>query len=91
MSSTQVSLPVNTWVQITTTDKAGSIRHQKGDTTVVYTESPTIPATLSPTTPIMESTTKGQDFAYFNTPSSDFVWAHANTEDAAITVSPGGT
>ena len=91
MSSTQFSLPKNTWVQITTTDKSGSIRHQKGDTAVVYTEAATIPATLSPSTPVMEATLKGQDFAYFSVASADFVWAHANSEDAVITVSPGGT
>tara|TARA_R110000851_G_scaffold87274_2_gene190324 strand:+ start:2146 stop:2421 length:276 start_codon:yes stop_codon:yes gene_type:complete len=90
MSSTQFSLPAATWVQITTTDKKGSIRHQSGDTTVVYTESATAPAALSAATPIMEATLKSQDWAYFSVGASDFVWAHANSADAVIVVSPGG-
>jgi hypothetical protein len=90
MSSTQISLTKNTWTQVTTTDKSGSIRHQKGNTTIVYTEAATIPTTLSAATPVMEATIKGEDFTYYKVPSTDFVWAHANSEDAVITVSPGG-
>ena len=48
MASTQIPLAEKTWVQITTTDKAGSIRHQAGNTTIVFTEAPSIPAALNP-------------------------------------------
>ena len=89
MSSNQVSLPAATWVQITTTDKKGSIRHHSGETVVVYTESATTPAALSAATPVMEATLISQNFAYFSVGASDFVWAHANSADAVITVSPG--
>ena len=89
MSSTQFSLPAATWVQITTTDKKGSIRHHSGDTVVVYTESATTPAALSAATPVMEATLKSQDWAYFSVGASDFVWAHANNAAAVIVVSPG--
>ena len=89
MSSTQITLPEKTWVQITTSDKSGSIRHQSGNTTIVYTESSTEPATLNPNTPVMESTIKDQDWTYFNVAVADFVWAWANSSDAIVTVSPG--
>ncbi len=90
MASTQIALPEKTWVQITTTDKTGSIRHHSGNTAIVYTESPTEPAAVSAATPVMEVTIKGQDWGYFNVVASDFVWAYANSEDAVIVVSPGG-
>lgn len=89
MASTQIPLPEKTWVQITTTDKTGSIRHQAGNTTIVFTESPTQPAALNPNTPVMEATIKDQDFTYFNVAAADFVWAWANSGDAILTVSPG--
>jgi hypothetical protein len=89
MASTQVALPKETWVQVTTTDKSGSIRHHSGNTTIVYTESQNQPAALSPATPVMESTLVSQDFAYFGLATLERVWAHANSEDAVIVVSPG--
>ena len=89
MSSIQITLTEKTWVQITTTDKAGSIRHQAGNTTIVYTESPTTPAALNPDTPVMEATIKDQGWIYFNVAVADFVWAWANSGDAILTVSPG--
>lgn len=89
MASAQIALPQKTWVQITTTDKSGSIRHQAGNTTIIYTESPTEPAALNQDTPVMEATLKSQDFTYFNIAAADFVWAWANSEDAILTVSPG--
>jgi hypothetical protein len=91
MASAQIPLPAGTWVQITTTDKTGSVRHHAGNTQVVYVESPTEPAAISATTPTMETTVKGQDWAYFSVASSDFVWANANNADAVIVVSPGGS
>lgn len=91
MPSSQIDLPEKVWTQITTTDKSGSIRHQAGNTTIVYTESPTIPAAINPDTPVMEATIKGEDWTYYNVGVSDFVWAHANSSDAVITVSPGGS
>ena len=89
MASTQIPLPIKTWVKITTTDKNGSIRHHQGNTTIVYVESPTEPGTLNSATPVMESTIMGQDWAYFSVSASDFVWAHANDANAVIVVSPG--
>ena len=90
MSSAQIELPKNTWVQVTTTDKSGSVHHQAGNTTVLYIEAATIPAALDATTPVMEATVKGQGWAYFNIASSDFLWAYAISEDAIIVVSPAG-
>jgi hypothetical protein len=91
MASAQISLPAETWVQITTTDKTGSVRHHSGNTSIVYTESATEPAALSASTPVMESTIMGEEWAYFSVASSDFVWAHANNASAVIVVSPGGS
>lgn len=89
MPSVQVELPEKTWVQITTTDKSGSIRHQSGNTVIIYTEAPSQPPALSASTPVMEATVKGQDFPYFDVSASDSVWAYASSADAVITVSPG--
>ena len=90
MSSTQFPLPEKTWVQITTADKSGSIHHQEGNTVVVYTEAAISPAALNPATPVMISTLKGQDWTYFNVGAGDFVWAHAGTGGATLTVTPVG-
>lgn len=91
MSSSQISLPVGVWTQITTTDKQGSIRQQSGNTTVVYLESPIKPTTFNEDTPVMEETTKGEDWLYFRVGATDFVWAFAISEDAVIVVTPAST
>ena len=85
MSSQQVSLTQGQWIQITTTDKDGSIRHHSGQR-VVYLESATIPPAFSPATPVMETTTIGDSWSYFGVASSDFVWALAISSDAVIVV-----
>jgi hypothetical protein len=90
MSSTTFSLPKGTWVQITTTDNAGSVRQQSGNTVVIYTEAETIPAATNPNTPVMESTRLGESFAYFRVAATDNIWANANNEDAVVVVSPRG-
>ena len=89
MSSTQIALPIKTWIQVTTTDKEGSIRHQTGNTSVFFTEAPLIPVGIDTDTPIMETTEKGDVFPYYNVPATDFLWAYATSDDAVITVSPG--
>ena len=89
MSSVQFPIPAQTWVQITTTDKQGSIRHMSGNGAVIYTESPTEPAAFSDSTPVMEETTKTQDFTYYAVGDTDFIWAYSISEDSVITVTPG--
>lgn len=90
MSSIQYQLPEATWVQVTTTDKQGSIRHQSGNGLVIYTESPIQPTGHNENTPVMEETRKSQDFIYYNVGPSDFVWAYSISGDSVITVTPGG-
>ncbi len=89
MSSIQIQLPAQTWVQITTADKQGSIRQQSGNGTVIYTESPTEPATQSTSTPVMEETTKGENFVYYGVSDTNFIWAYSISEDSVITVTSG--
>jgi hypothetical protein len=91
MASTQIPLTKGQWTQITTTDKTGSIRHHSGKTTVIYTESVSTPAALSPTTPTMETTTMGEEFIYWGVAAADLVWAWAVEVDAVIVVSPEGS
>lgn len=90
MSSTLITLTKGVWTQITTANKDGSIRHQSGNTSVVYLESPTAPTEFSTATPVMESTTKGESFIYWGVTASDFVWAYAISGDSSITVTPKG-
>lgn len=90
MSSILIPLTQGVWTQITTTDKDGSIRHQSGAGQVVYTEALNQPIGLTPSTPVMESTIKGESFIYWGVTTSAFVWAYAVSDDASITVTPKG-
>lgn len=90
MASTQIALAHGAWTQITTTDGDGSIRHQSGAGQVIYTESLNQPIGLTPATPVMESTIKGESFIYWGVTTSAFVWAYAISDDVLITVTPKG-
>lgn len=90
MSSTLIPLAQGVWTQITTTDKDGSIRHHSGAGQVIYTESLNQPIGLTPSTPIMESTSKGESFTYWGVSASAFIWAYAISGDSSITVTPKG-
>lgn len=90
MASSQINIPKETWVQITTADKDGSVRHHSGLTQVVYTEAPVMPVGFDPETPTMEATILGEDWIYWGVAIADFVWAYAISADAEIVVSPKG-
>ena len=91
MASTRIPIPANTWVQITTADKSGSIHHTRGNGTVIYLEAGTIPTdAYSETTPSMQSTMSGENFPYFGVASNEFVFAYAIGQDVELTVSPVG-
>lgn len=60
MSSIQIQLPAGIWVQVTTTDKQGSIRHHSGNTAIIYTEAPSQPPALSAATPLWKPRLRGK-------------------------------
>ena len=90
MASVQLSLTKGAWVQVTIESNDGSIRHQSGDTRVVYLESDSAPALFNELTPTMQSTSKGEAFPYYTVKDGEFVYAYAINSDAVIAVTPGG-
>lgn len=90
MSSSQITVPADTWVQITTTDKEGSIYHQKGIHRVSYTESPAQPQSFDGDTPVSGHSYIGESLDYYGIAQNDFLWAYAIGGDVVLTLSPKG-
>ena len=90
MASSQKILPVGVWVKITDSDKEGSIRHQSGNTLVVYLESPIAPVGFDEDTPISGRTKLGEERPYYGVSSTDFIYARATKADAKLTLTPKG-
>ncbi len=90
MASTKFDIPANTWVQITTTDKSGSIHHARGRGKAVYLEAAIIPTVFNEDTPYMQATKMRENFPYFGVASNEFIFAYAIGQDVELTVSPVG-
>lgn len=87
MASTQISVPANTWVQITTTDKEGSINHQRGTGTIVYTISQSAPTGFDSDTPVYERTTLSDEIGFFGLKAGENIYAYAIDFNATLTLS----
>ena len=90
MSSTIIKVPAKTWVQITTTDKQGSVRHTRGNGSVIYLEAITMPTSFNEDTPVMQATTNGDNFPYYQVATGEFIFAYAVSVDIELTVSTAG-
>ncbi len=89
MSTINVPIPAQTWTQITTADKSGSIYHKSGNDKIVYVEAETTPPDYTAGSPILDITSKHESLTYFNVPTLDFIWAWSES-DAIASVTPVG-
>lgn len=89
MASTIIAVPANTWVQVTTTDKEGSIRHKQGGK-VAYVEAAALPVGYDVTTAAMQTTSIAEVFTYYGIAAGDNLYAYALDSDAEIVKAPKG-
>jgi hypothetical protein len=91
MSSTLHPLSQGVWTQITTTDKAGEVKHWQGRSQVIYLEATAQPVGQDDTTPVSRTTKLRGDFSYYSIAPAEFLWAYALTGSVTLTVTPAGT
>lgn len=88
MASSIIALAPGAWVQVTTTDKEGSILHKSGGT-VVYVEAAAPPAIVEPIATI-KTTLPGDEFQYYGIAAGDNLYALAVNDTAEIVKAPRG-
>lgn len=88
MSSVIIELIANTWTQITTEEKSGGIRYNKGLSHIIYTVSDSLPTTTNVDSPISNMTTLGEEVQFTGIGESEFIFAYSVDSDSEITVTP---